>query len=155
MITHVGVSELFRNYTSNPPYCFRPCKAFSIIITISIIIIIIIIIIITLWSRVLPENVPGPQLSKEFPASYRTPKFITAFKRARHLSISRARSIHFIAPSHFLKIYFKIIVTFRPRSPKWSPSRRSLYKNSVCTSPVSHTCYMSHPSHSFDHPNNI
>ena len=115
---------------------------------------IIIIIIIIPWSRVLPENVQGPELSKKFPAFYGTQRFITTFKTARHLSLSRARSIHFVAPSHLLKIYYNIIVTFRTRSSKWSLCIISPHKNSVCTSHASHTCHMPHPSHSFDHPNN-
>jgi hypothetical protein len=55
-------------------------------------------------------------------------------------------------PSHFLKIFLNIIVTSTPESSKWSP-----HHNPVCTSPIPHTCYMPHPSHSswFDHPNNI
>jgi hypothetical protein len=33
----------------------------------------------------------------------------------------------------------------------------SPHQNPVCTSPLSHTCYMPRPPHSswFDHPNNI
>ena len=38
-------------------------------------------------SRVLPEKLTGPQLVKTFPAFYGTRRFITAFTRARHLSV--------------------------------------------------------------------
>jgi hypothetical protein len=37
---------------------------------------------------------------------------------------------------------------------KWSPFFRSPHQNPICTSSVSHTCYMSRPS-SFDQPNVI
>jgi prolipoprotein diacylglyceryltransferase len=53
-----------------------------------IIIIIIIIIIITTWSRDLPEKLTVSQVVKKFPAFYGTQRFITAFTRARHLSLS-------------------------------------------------------------------
>ena len=50
------------------------------------------------WSRVLLEKLTGLQLVKKFPAFYRTRKFITAFTRARHLSVSWASSIQSIPP---------------------------------------------------------
>jgi hypothetical protein len=43
---------------------------------------------ITPWSRVLLEKLIGPQLVKKFPAFYGTRRFITAFTRAHHLSLS-------------------------------------------------------------------
>jgi hypothetical protein len=42
----------------------------------------------TPWSRVLPEKLTRPKLLKKFPAFYGTQSFITAFTRARHLSLS-------------------------------------------------------------------
>ena len=47
----------------------------------------------TLWSRVCLETLTSSQLVKKFPAFYGTRRFITAFIRARHLSVSWARSI--------------------------------------------------------------
>jgi hypothetical protein len=44
--------------------------------------------ILTPWSRVLPEKLKRPELLKKFPAFYGTQRFITAFTRARHLSLS-------------------------------------------------------------------
>ena len=42
----------------------------------------------TAWSRVLLEKLKSSQLVKKFPAFYGTPRFITAFTSARHLSLS-------------------------------------------------------------------
>jgi hypothetical protein len=53
---------------------------------------------ITPWSRVLPEKLKRPELLKKFPVFYGTRRFITAFTRARHLSLSRARLIQSMPP---------------------------------------------------------
>jgi len=45
------------------------------------------------WSRVLLEKLTGSQLLKKFHAFYGTRRFITAFTKAHHLSLSWARSI--------------------------------------------------------------
>ena len=42
----------------------------------------------TPWSRVLPDKLKDPQLLKKFPAVNGTRRFMTAFTRARHLSLS-------------------------------------------------------------------
>ena len=42
----------------------------------------------TPWSRVLLEKLTGSQLVKKYPAFYGTPRFITTFTSARHLSLS-------------------------------------------------------------------
>ena len=52
----------------------------------------------TPWSRVLPEKLKRPQLLRKFPACYGTPRFITAFTRSRHLSLSSARLIQSMPP---------------------------------------------------------
>ena len=53
-----------------------------------VIIIIIIITLLTPCSRVLPKKLTVPQQVKKFSAFYGTRMFITAFKTARHLSLS-------------------------------------------------------------------
>ena len=108
--------------------------------------------ILTPWSRAILENLTGSQLVKKFPAFYRTKRFITAFTRARHLSLAQSDRSSLCPPSHFLKIYLNIIFLSMPGSSKWSFSLSSPPK----TSPLPHTCYMPGPPHSsrFDHPNN-
>ena len=45
-------------------------------------------LILTPWSRVLLEKITCSHLVKKFPAFYGTRKFITAFTRVRHLSLT-------------------------------------------------------------------
>ena len=59
-------------------------------------------------------------------------------------------------PSQFLKIHINIIHPSIPISFKRSLSRGCPYQSAVCTSPVSHTCYIPSLFQSswFRHPNN-
>jgi hypothetical protein len=52
------------------------------------------------WSKVLPEKLTGPQLVRKFPAFYGNRRFMTAYTRARHLSLTWSRSIQPIPPHH-------------------------------------------------------
>ena len=47
--------------------------------------------LLTPWCRVLPEQLPGLQLVKKFPAFHGTRRFITAFRSVHYLSLSWAR----------------------------------------------------------------
>jgi hypothetical protein len=111
---------------------------------------------ITPWSSVL-EKLTGSQLFKKFPVFYGTRKFIIAFKSARHLSLSSARSIQSMPSYYFLKIHLDINFPSTPGSSKSSLSLRIPHQNPVYASPLPITCYMPHLFHSsrFDHPNNI
>jgi hypothetical protein len=55
--------------------------------------------VITPWSRILLKKQTGSQLVKKFPAFYGTRKFITAFTRNRHLSLSWASLIQSMPPN--------------------------------------------------------
>ena len=79
-----------------------------------IIIIIIIIIILTPWSRVLLEKLTGSQLVNKFLPLYGTWRFITKVTRARHLSLSWARSIQSMPPVPIAEDPFYIILLFWP-----------------------------------------
>jgi len=58
------------------------------------------------WNGVLPDKLIGLQLVKKFPTFYGTRRFITAFRRARHLSLTWTTLIpvHTLT-SNFLKIH--------------------------------------------------
>ena len=50
------------------------------------------------WCRVFPEQLPGLQLVKKFPAFHGIRRFITALTTARHLSLSWASPIQSTCP---------------------------------------------------------
>jgi hypothetical protein len=70
-----------------------------------------------LWSRVLLEKLTGLQLVKQFPAFYRTRRFITAFTSAHNLFLSWASSIWPIPPHSTSWRLILIWSYFRPGLP--------------------------------------
>jgi hypothetical protein len=70
--------------------------------------------LLTPWSRVLSEKLRRPELLKKFPAFYGTRKFITAFTRARHLSLSWASWFQSMPPSNLSQVHFNIILPSTP-----------------------------------------
>ena len=53
-----------------------------------------------------------------------------------------------VPTSHFQKIHLNIILSSTPESSKWSLSLMFPHQNPLHNSPLPHTCYISHPSHS-------
>ena len=110
-------------------------------------------------SRVLLGKLTSFQLVKKFPAFYGTRRFITAFTSARHLSLSWASLIQFIPPHPtswrsiliLSSIYAWVfqVISF----PQISPPKPCIR----LSSPLPHTCYIPHLSHSsrFYHWKNI
>ena len=87
----------------------------------------------TAWNRVLRERLTGFQPGKKTPALYGTRRFITAFTKARHQSLSWARSVQFMTPDPTSRRLIWIL--FVRGSSLMFP-----HKNSVCT------CYVPHVS---------
>ena len=90
----------------------------------------------TSTSGTLLEKSVGSQVVKKFPTYYGKQRLITAFKSARQPSISWARSIQSMPPSHFLKIHINITLTTMSGSSKWSLSLRCTHQNPVYASPL-------------------
>ena len=70
----------------------------------------------TAWSTALLEKLTGSQIVKKFPAFYGNRKFITAFVRAHHLSLSWVVSI-LSMPSH--TIFWRSSL-YHPSTPGYS-----------------------------------
>jgi hypothetical protein len=67
----------------------------------------------TPWGRVLLEKLTDPQLIKKFLAFYATRRFVAAFTRARHVSLSWAWSIQSMPP-HPISWRFILILSSHP-----------------------------------------
>jgi hypothetical protein len=110
----------------------------------------------TQWSRVL-EMLVSSQLVKKFPIFCGTQRFITVFRIAHHLSLSRATFVQSMPSSHVQKIHLYIILPSMCGSPKLSLCLRFPHQNPEYTSVPLCTCYLPWPLHysRFGHLNNI
>jgi hypothetical protein len=72
--------------------------------------------LISSWSKGLLEKPTGLQLLRKSPAFYGTQKFITAFIKARYLSLFWAKSV---PPPQAWRIHFNIILPSTPESLMW------------------------------------
>jgi hypothetical protein len=101
------------------------------------------------WSRVSPEKLTVSHLFKK-----NSPRFMKRKVSLPHSQASATRTYSETdqsspgPPPYLLKILFNIIHQPTCCSSKWSLSLRSPHQTPLGTSPVSHTCYISHPSHS-------
>ena len=78
--------------------------------------------------RVLPEQPPGLQLVKKFPAFHGTRRFITALTSVRQLSLSWTSPIQSTYPH---PTSWRSIHPSTPRSPYWSPSLRFPHQDPI------------------------
>jgi len=102
------------------------------------------------------ERIP-PSEANRFSASQEIPRILWNTKKVHYrvhkcpppvLILSKLDLVH-THTFHFLKIHLNIIPPSTPGSPKWSLSLRFSHQNPVQASPLPHTCYLPHPSHSW------
>jgi hypothetical protein len=96
--------------------------------------------LLTLWHTVLLETVIVPSASQEIPAFYGTRKFITAFARVRHWTLSWDTWIQPTPSQFFIKIDSECYLPPKPRSLPF----RLYDKNFAYISHLSHATYPSH-----------
>ena len=113
--------------------------------------------LLTAWCRVLPQQLTGLQLVKEFPTFHGTPRFITALTNVRHLSLSWASPIHSTYP-HPTSWRSILILSTHLRLGLPSCLFPSGFPTKTPPPPLlTHTRHMPSPSHSsrFYHPHDI
>jgi len=96
-------------------------------------------------SQEIPQNLCN---QKDYYPSHKSPSFVSILSQINPVHVPHSKSLKLIllSSSHLL------IVLPSGLFPSGFP-----HQNFVCTSPLSHACYMLCPSHIplFDHPNNI
>jgi len=101
--------------------------------------------------------------SQKISPSYGTRRFFTAFTRARHLSLSWARSMQFVSPTYFLMIHFNIVLpstsgSYKPFFPWVSPPKPCIHLSSPRTCYIFNQIYSSLLRHSIsgeDYPSQV
>jgi hypothetical protein len=116
------------------------------------------------WSTVLPDNLTSSQLVKKLWNVWKVHQRIYKSQPPVR-TLSQINPVHAptLPPKGLPLLYPNftsfLILSFHLRLglPSGFPSFRIPHQNSVCTSPLPYTCYMTRPSHSsrFDHPNSI
>jgi hypothetical protein len=92
----------------------------------------------TPWSTALPQKLADSQLVKNFPEFYEIRVFITACTRARFLSLSLARSTHYMSPHPTLISSSRIGLWLPSGLFPWGLPTKILYLPLV--SPIRATC---------------
>ena len=94
--TQFGYKHTFCQNFLSTTHLLVPAFTYLLTYLLTYLITYLITYLLTARSRVFLEKVRGFQLVKKFSTVYRTRRFITAVTSARHLSLSRASSIHSI-----------------------------------------------------------
>ena len=105
--------------------------------------------------RVFPEKLIDPKLVKKFPALYGTRRFITAFTRGHHLSVSWVRSEQSMPRQLISSILILSLLRWSLQICLFPSGLSTRTLDEPLLSP--YTSYMPRKSHSsrFNHPNKV
>jgi hypothetical protein len=99
-------------------------------------------VLLTPWSRVLLDKLTSLQLVKKFPHFMETEDLLPHSQVPATCLYPEPAQTRLYSHTHFLKIYFNIILRATPGSPQWSLSLRFSHQNPVyaCPLPIRATC---------------